>query len=351
MAFFNKDIRNFILLWLGFILFATGIMFPLIERMNFDFPLHNFLVAYLLFGGIINFPIFFITYHLITPKFFKKGKYVHFFLYSLALVLFFLPIKYFLGNYFSDVMDAYFKLVNKSAAAEMWRHISILNFISIFVIMLGVAWRRIIDGYHHQLLKTELENKNLHAELAFRKMQINPHFLFNTLNNIYSLSLDNSKETPGAILKLSEMMRYMLDDTEDESKTVPLQSEINFITDYIELVHLGMADKFYLEFNTHGDFKNKRILPLLLIPVVENAFKHGMLKDADNPIVIDISILDNTLKLKVKNKKRTLTKHVVSGVGLDNVKTRLQLAYPGKHELVIKESPHFYEIFLSVILT
>jgi len=343
--------RNFIMLWLGFIVFAVGIMFPLLEKMNFDLPLHNFLVVYLFFGGIINFPIFFITFHFTASQFFKKGKYNKFFLYSLAMILAFAPLKYFLGIYFSEATIAVYKMEKESGATIEWRRISISTFVSIFAIILGVAWRRIVDGYHHQRFKTELENKNLHAELAFRKMQINPHFLFNTLNNIYSLSLDNSKETPGAILKLSEMMRYMLEETDDESKTVPLQNEINFINDYIELVHLGMAEKFYLKFNTEGDFKHKRILPLLLIPIVENAFKHGMLKDAENPVIINIAIQSNELKLMVSNKKRTLTKHVVSGIGLENVKTRLQLAYPGKHDLVIGESSHFYEIFLSVTLT
>ena len=194
-------------------------------------------------------------------------------------------------------------------------------------------------------------NKNFAAELSFLRMQANPHFLFNTLNCIYSLSLKKSDAAPDAVLRLSKMMRYMLYEREDQFHHVDLQREIEFLEDYIGLQQTRFSDKLYVNFLVEGNVTGKKIAPLLLIPFIENGFKHGLLTDAERPLQILLQIESNKLVLQVKNGKNPGSKEVFKGIGLENVSSRLKLLYPRRHKLTIFNTNENYHSTLAIMLS
>ena len=200
----------------------------------------------------------------------------------------------------------------------------------------------------NEKIKGNLENEKLVSELAFLKSQINPHFLFNSLNNIYSLAYQKSEKTPEAILKLSEIMRYML--YESNENKVPLLEEIRYLKNYIELQKLRFKDKAYINFEVDEDIQDQKITPLILISFVENAFKHGVATDKENPITIVLNVSTNKLFFQVLNRKNTQNKDETGGIGLQNVKRRLDLLYKGQYRLHIQDDKDIYscELYLNL---
>lgn len=196
----------------------------------------------------------------------------------------------------------------------------------------------------------QTEREKMNAELSYLKAQINPHFLFNTLNSIYSLAIQKSDETPTAIVKLSGMMRYVL--SESANEFVSLEKEIIYIKNYIDLQKLRFEDAISLEFIIKGDSIGKKIAPLMLIPFIENAFKHGVNAEEESLIKINIHITEETLFLSVFNKKVTIniSEENKSGLGIENTKNRLQLLYPEKHKLSIFDTENSFLVELSMNL-
>lgn len=197
-----------------------------------------------------------------------------------------------------------------------------------FSIVLSVA---LLLQMSARLRRTERDK--LDAELSYLKAQINPHFLFNTLNSIYSLAITRSEHTPGAVQKLSEMMRYVT--TEAHNDTVLLQKEIDYVRNYVELQRIRLGQTVKVDFKVTGEPGQKRIAPLVMIPFVENAFKYGVNPEEESEIVITIAIEGNKLSLFIKNKivKIDYSDELKSGHGIDNVVQRLKLGYAGKHNL------------------
>jgi LytS/YehU family sensor histidine kinase len=173
-----------------------------------------------------------------------------------------------------------------------------------------------------------MENQKLGAELSLLKSQINPHFFFNTLNSIYSLAIIKSDRTPEAVLKLSELMRYIIYDT--ERKVVPLSKEVEYIANYIELQRLRLPDEVKVSLKTDLGESDAVIEPLLLLPFVENAFKHGVDVEKGSRITIDIKLTGNRLSLHVENPLVEDTGKIKdrhSGIGVNNTLKRLELLY------------------------
>lgn len=220
-----------------------------------------------------------------------------------------------------------------------------LNIIVFFFISIFISITLLTDKRLQQI-----ENEKLTIELVQLKAQINPHFLFNTLNGIYALVIKNDKNAGDSVLKLSGLMRYIL--TETPSEQVPLSEEIGFINNYISLQRHRLTEYMSLNYSFEGDTSGKTIAPLLLITFIENAFKHGINPDEDCLININIGIEAHNLTLKVSNKKVPLSPNQLSsGIGLANVKERLNLLYPAKHGLKIKETDdtYFVELTLNLI--
>ena len=182
-----------------------------------------------------------------------------------------------------------------------------------------------------QALRRERENQQLvaasrNAELAFLKTQLNPHFLYNTLNMLYGLAYGVDKTLAGGLLKLSELMRYMLRDTPDG--LVSLSEEVAYLSNFLDLYRLRYPGHLHAELTVTGDPTGYRVAPLLLIPFVENAFKHGVLDDAATPVRLHLTLTPGTVAFTVENQRHDYQADPTSGIGLRNLRRRLELLYP-----------------------
>lgn len=218
----------------------------------------------------------------------------------------------------------------------------------IFLLLLGGLIRLAYSFLKNQNEKRTLENANLNAEVNFLKSQINPHFLFNTLNSIYSQAHVKSDNTEFSILKLSELLRYVL--YESGSDKVELAKDIQYINNYIDLQRLRLSPKITLHYTVQGDVQHKKIAPLLLINFIENAFKHGISYTQASTININILIFEKTLTLSVTNPIVEKDSFVVGGLGIKNVTRRLALLYPDQHNLTIHSGDDLHIVTLKLNL-
>ena len=225
------------------------------------------------------------------------------------------------------------------------------NAVSSFALLLlmGGFIRLTYSFIRNQNEKKVLENANLNAEVNFLKSQINPHFLFNTLNTIYSQAHARSANTEFSILKLSELLRYVLYDSGDNK--VELAKDIQYINNYIDLQRLRLSQKVTINYSISGDMTGKRIAPLLLISFIENAFKHGISYTQASSIDISIMIFEKTLTLTVVNPVIETDSFAPGGLGLKNVRRRLELLYDGRHQLEIVRNKSLHIVNLKIDLT
>lgn len=196
----------------------------------------------------------------------------------------------------------------------------------------------------------DLRNAQLETELSFLKSQINPHFFFNTLNNLYALTLENSKAAPEVILKLSDLMRYTIYDGREES--VPLQQEITFIENYLELQRIRLHKKSTITFHHNVTNTQLQVPPLLFVIFLENAFKHGVETLRDNAIVdLELSESEGVVKFYALNNYDHEERKLKAGLGLENVKRRLKLLFGNQYKLDIVDQENTYRIYLTLNLT
>lgn len=230
-----------------------------------------------------------------------------------------------------------------SGSKFILQHATTTLFIAIFVGMLKFAE----DWLELEAKRKELENEKLTAELTFLKAQINPHFLFNTLNNLYYLAFTNSPNTTEVIAKLSQMMRYMIYDSNHEK--VLLSKEIEYIESYISLEKLRLNNQIPINFTVEGDISQVKIVPLILITFLENAFKHGVSNNSTTAfITLKLLVQHEHLIYTVENSKLETNNHEKSGIGLQNVKRRLDLSYPQKSHLEVSNEEKEYKICLKL---
>lgn len=193
------------------------------------------------------------------------------------------------------------------------------------------------------------EKEKISAELQLLKAQVHPHFLFNTLNNIYSFSLRQSDKTSQMILKLSSLLSYMLYDC--KSNEVLLEKEVEIMKNYIDLEKERYGGRLDVSINIEGDITNKYIAPLLLLPFLENAFKHGTSEQLEKPwLSMEIFCKQDIFRCKIVNSKNEDELPSNKGIGIDNVKKRLNHIYPGKHELKISDEGNFFIVSLLIEL-
>lgn len=227
-------------------------------------------------------------------------------------------------------------------------------FMSMFIVgSASTIYGIISDWFIQQSEKMELKTQTMQSELKFLKSQINPHFLFNTLNNLYALTLKKSDDAPEIVLKLSEMMRYML--YECNEKEVPLAKEVTYMRNYLDLERLRQHEKVDINLSVEGDITDQRIAPLLLIPFIENSFKHGLSNQINHGWVnISMQIKGDHLLFEIENSKTPsqpkLTHRKSGGIGLVNVRRRLNLLYDDRYQLKIKNEPNLYRVILDLNL-
>jgi len=226
---------------------------------------------------------------------------------------------------------------------DFWHSFNATIYPSIVIITLSIAVRLTSEWFKNERQKKEMEAEKLSSDLAFLKSQINPHFLFNILNNICSLARKKSDHTENAIIKLSQIMRYMLQDSKDEK--VSLGKEVEYLESYIQLQQLRISDQVKISFTVEGDPESFFIEPLLLIPFVENAFKHGVSYHEPSVIEIRLALSSESLFFTVQNnivKHKDETLEPGSGIGLKNVMRRLDLLYPEQHNITITDDGKLY---------
>lgn len=301
------------------------------------------LVLFVLYGAI-NISLFYLNYLVCIPYYLNRKKYALYALIMGITILVYGQAKYGIAVIFSnDVL-----VRNGGQVMDYWSYFASTVLTSLVFVFLSIVLKFSIDWFLNERIQRDLENQRLSAELAFLKSQINPHFLFNSLNSIYSLAYQGSHNTPGAILKLSEIMRYMLYESNDNK--VALEKELQYLQNFIDLQKIRFGDKALIDFKIEGEVTDQRIVPLLLIAFIENAFKHGVTNDADSAIKLLIRVDDKQLYFFIENKKHFNNRDAEGGIGLANVKRRLDLLYPRKYNLEIRNEMDTYTCELSLVL-
>lgn len=284
----------------------------------------------------------FIINYVLLPRFFYKKKYMMFFLFVIIIVTGIIIIEEFVLEkiYYPDTRGTRFPGIIYS----------LLDVMPVIMILAGFkfAW----DASKKQLEVEELQSSVKESELQFLKSQINPHFLFNNLNNLYSYAIEQSPKTPSIILELSSVLRYMLYDCKENFVALP--KEIEHLKNFTKLNELQIEERGKVTFRTENIQSNYRIAPLILTVFIENAFKHSTASQSkDIYIDINIKVTDNgMIEFECENSFLSLgnTTKLSKGIGLQNVKKRLQILYPDAHELIIKESDELYTVILKMQL-
>jgi len=320
-------------------------------------------------GNVFNGIIFYSNYLILVPKFFFKSK-LRYFLSVLVL----LTILYFVSDQTNEFVFKHVPGRDNTEATKSqnpdkikpgppnngvdhgrppFREMHLFNYMgsALFLIFLSIGMRVLERHSQTEKLQKELEREKLDSELAFLKNQISPHFFFNTLNNIYSLISINAEDSQKAVLKLSKLMRYLLYDSEHGD--TKLSNEIDFMTNYIDLMKLRMNDKIRLSVAFPEKYVDVNIPPLIFIPFIENAFKHGISYREKSFIDISMTSVENSLSFRCTNsivRTREESEPGHSGIGMENVTKRLNLLFPGKHDLKINKSDREFEVLLQINL-
>ncbi|HKK41433.1 MAG TPA: histidine kinase [Bacteroidales bacterium] len=318
----------------------------------------------------INGIIFYINYLILTPKYFFASRKYRYFISVFLLLL----IMYFVSDSSNRLIFEEFphhQAMERTNTGEIkrtqsppkpgpflartpFRQIHMVNysFTAAFLIVFSLGLRVLERHAQTEKSQKELEKEKLNSELAFLKNQISPHFFFNTLNNIYSLISINEEDSKNAVLKLSKLMRYLL--YESEHGNTKLSNEIAFLNHYIDLMKLRMSDKISLSVSFPDEYEDISIPPLLFIPFIENAFKHGISYREKSFIEISMTTTKDTLSFRCVNSNIGNGDSVESdhtGIGLENVSKRLKLLFPGKHELKISDSDKIFKVLLDIKLS
>lgn len=287
--------------------------------------------------------------YVLIPYCLGKKRYWQYLLLLAGLLALMAQLNIFIFNYAIDFfLPDYFFVANFSFGQLVQFGFVYLGLTSL--LKLSKAWFRLQESKNHLV---RLEKEKADTELLFLKSQINPHFLFNSLNNIYSLSLKKDPQTPQTLLRLSEVMRYMI--YESAGDWVPLKKEIDYINNYIDLQRLRIRDHTSVLYEVTGNIDAQPIAPLILIVFIENSFKHGVKAGLHNVWVhIKIQVQDNRLHMLIENNKGIvddIAQAFRPGLGLENVKRRLALLYPAKHILKINDGEEKYMVELTLELS
>lgn len=332
--------------------FWIVVFFIEVSRSRFTFVNYNwdiFLKDFM--ETLLNMPVLlaaaYFTAWLLIPRYFKTrqyGKFVLLFLVSAGVFIFSMrAVIYFitLPAWYPEYLKAY----------PSFLHFNVFqHFFYIYSVVLFLVLMQTLEEYSEVLRKKEqLEKENAESRLSLLRSQVNPHFLFNTLNNISTLSRIDQEATEKALQWLSGIMRYMMSDAPEQF--VPLSKEIGFISDYIKLQELRMPCRNSVELKITGEVHDQLIPSMVLIPFIENAFKHGR-KDAGPPAVkIYIGVLPGELTLEVQNYRKPEQSRIHeehTGIGTENVRNRLKLLLPDRHLLRISEDDWQYKINLTI---
>lgn len=305
----------------------------------------------LIYTAVFHLPLVlgvYLNLYLLIPGLLRRKRYLGYLLLTACLITLIAAFNIFIFNNAIDYFFPGYFFVSYYDFSELLQFS--LAYIGLTTLLkLSRAWFKLLES-ENRLIRVQKEKKD--AELLFLKNQINPHFLFNSLNSVYSLALKKDEQTPAAILKLAEVMRYMTYESNEDY--VPLEKEISYIKNYIALQKLRMPDAGTVTFEINGDPGAHRIAPFIFIVFIENGFKHGVQGAiAEYFIYIEIDIFDNGLILNVVNSLGVTDEPMgrFRGFGLDNVKKRLELLYGERYELAIDQGSETYKVKLKLNLS
>jgi sensor histidine kinase YesM len=335
-----KAISIHILAWALLLMVPFTSTYQVIRSLAPDINHTTFAPVFVL--SIFLIVIFYFNYFILIPKFLLVKKYKQYIAAIIATVAVTIAIS---GLIFNTLGLTPENLANANPIIQKISPIARANAFLMFVVAFVTS---ISISLNNQLKQTEKEK--LSAQLSSLKSQINPHFLFNTLNSIYATAIDVSPQTADMVDKLSEMMRYTMKETQNDF--VLLEEELNYIGNYIELQKIRLDENIRLDYHVQGNPGYMEIAPMLLIPFVENAFKHGVNAEQESQIEVTITITSGEIHLDVVNNKVNVQLETSerSGLGIANTKHRLELVYPDKHLLTISENEQDFRVSLHINL-
>jgi len=284
--------------------------------------------------------IFYLNWYVLIPRYLARNRILHYIAMVLAtltaVALVRSPLDFYVFREFNPGMQV------------LYSSDRILNYVlaGLIVVFISSALKVTGNYIRNERRNKELENQKLMAELNFLKSQVNPHFLFNTLNNIYSLAYKQSPETPDAIMKLSLLMRYMLYESNDT--LVSLEKEVDHIRNFIDLQKLRLREQAGIRFNIEGELAGKQIAPMLLMTLVENAFKHGLVSRNETGIILNLQVGADSLHFSTVNNTSSHKKREFGGIGLQNLQQRLNLLYQNRHKLTFEEKDDIFYASLTL---
>ncbi|MDX8338973.1 histidine kinase [Draconibacterium sp. IB214405] len=303
--------------------------------------------------------IFYVSYFWLVPNFYMNNRKTLFFILAVVLIV----CLYFVLDYSNHIFHNPER--NQRVAEEIqdqareprfrrppFKLMQIYGYslISIIIVGFAIGLRAIEQFSASEKRQKELEKEKLNSELAFLKNQVSPHFFFNTLNNIYSMVAINTDDAQAAILKLSKLMRYLL--YESEHGETLLSAEVEFMRHYIALMQLRVSQKVDIQIDLPNNQNDLKIPPLLFIPFIENAFKHGISYRDKSFIKVEMKTVENkvyfTCENSIAKEKAEKRDENHSGIGLENVKKRLNLLFAGKYDLNIDASPEVFSVNLEI---
>ncbi len=288
----------------------------------------------------------YVVIYFLLPRFLLKAKYLLLLASSILLAAAMIITSRFVDTIVIPAIVQQGDKVNTPYYASIFS--GVINAIKIIIVATGIK----LGKYWWQKLKEkeQLEREKINTELQLLKAQIRPGFLFNSLNNIYAFSMAASPRAPELLLKLSDLLSYML--YECDEAFVPLEKEIEMMKDYIALEKIRLEETIEMELSVTGDLKNKMIAPFLLLPFIENSFKQSSDLTEQNWVNLDISVGENSFTMKLANGITSENEGLQSMPenGLENVQKRLTLLYPHKHELKISREPEMLIVLLKIQL-
>lgn len=341
-----------VLLWLLFgLLLLMYLPSTWGQKLPVEFWIKQGAIFFLLVGA------YYLNAFLLVPRILLKGRSFLYVIVALLLALLITFLIQYLENalHLPEIMDRVLSQRGGRRPRPVRPNVDMfMLLVALLVIGISTSVTTIQKWQHDARVRQLLEKDKIHTELSYLKAQINPHFFFNTLNNIYALTHIDIENSRKALHKLSRMMRYLLYET--QNKTARLSEEIAFIIDYIELMKLRVTDKVTVVFQPPSLTEDLEIAPMLFLPFVENAFKHGVSAVEPGLIKIDLKIAHKSLSMilinTIYNGKRTVVDES-NGIGMNNTRRRLDLLYPGKYSLEVNEDLQMKEfrVTLSIDLS
>lgn len=341
--------------WWQVLLWAGGLAFvPYTVAMAMEFPFLSLEQTLYNFVGLALVVV--INVEILLPRLYFQQKSLAFLLSAVTLVILSAALVYWNGPKWEPPMVSPMRTEMRPFMNKVGRFGGYVRAVGrvmpFFMALIGSSVVS-IGAFARQKEKRaiQLEKEKLETEMKFLKSQINPHFLFNALNNIYALTLTQSKAAPEHLLRLSDMLRYMLYDCKVDR--VPLSAEVNYLQNYIRMKHLKDSGGMNIEVHFQEQIPDLKIAPLLFIPFVENAFKHSKIEDLDRGwIKVKLLVVEKEVRFCVRNSipSQPFTKDKVGGIGLDNVKRQLELMYPKQYSLSIEKKEDQFDVQLRIQL-